>query len=320
MTLAFGGSGGVEGPAIPVGQRLGVFVAKLFAINNLLFLRVLEMCGISAAITTLLHAPMTGSIFALELVFGCKFVYRLLFCSMASSLIAFILSNHLLDGKALFALTPHAVSYHLYEYAIIIIVSVFASIISGLVLPVIFRFIRWCYTSIPSWLQAPIGALICALTALFAYHYLDIEPRHLLGVGEETIVDLFNGDESSLKTLSNWYVLIGIVIVKIILTGFTVIAGGSAGLLIPAVYVGAASSSALFHFLKAMHFLPMIDGLNTLFMVTGIASALICVMDLPIATVVFISELCDVSFVAPCIVAVTISRILSYYYKLALGE
>ena len=320
MTLAFGGSGGVEGPAIPIGQRIGVFVAKLFSVNNLLFLRLLEMCGISAAITTLLHAPMTGSVFALELVFGCKFVYRLLLCSLASSLVAFILSNHLLEGKALFALAPHPISYHMHEYIIVIITSIFVSIVSGLGLRGIFKLIDWCYTPIPNWFRAPMGALICALTAIFAYHYAGIEPRHLLGVGEETIVDLFTGESSTLDILLDWRVLFGIVVIKIFLTGLTISAGGSAGLLIPAVYVGVASSSALYFFLKTMHYLPMIDGLSTLFMVTGIASALICVMDLPIATVIFISEICDVSFTAPCIVAVTISRILSHYCKKALGE
>lgn len=320
MTLAFGGSGGVEGPAIPIGQRVGVFVAKLFSVNNLLFLRVLEMCGISAAITTLLHAPMTGSVFALELVFGCKFVYRLLLCSLASSLIAFILSNHLLEGRALFTLAPHPISYHMHEYVIVIITSIFVSLVSGLGLLGIFKLIHWCYIPIPQWLQAPTGALLCALTAIFAYHYAGIEPRHLLGVGEETIVNLFRGDESPLGILSDWRILIGIVVIKIFLTGLTIAAGGSAGLLIPAVYVGVASSSALYFFLKTMHFLPMINGLHTLFMVTGIASALICVMDLPIATVIFISEICDVSFTAPCIVAVTISRVISYYCKKALEE
>ena len=67
MTLGAGGSGGIEGPSIPVGQYVGTGVAKILEVRDIMWLRVLEMCGISAAITTLLHAPLTGAVFARSL-------------------------------------------------------------------------------------------------------------------------------------------------------------------------------------------------------------------------------------------------------------
>ncbi len=314
MTLGVGGSGGIEGPAIPVGQHIGAGIAKVFKVKDVLWLRVLEMCGISAAITTLLHAPLTGAVFALELVFGCKFVYRLLICSFISSLVAFILSNHILDAQALFNIQSHAVHYTPFEYLMVVVVTVFASIPSGIGLLAIFALIRRVFAHIPTMIHAPIGAFLCAITAIFMYHYYDLNPHHILGVGEETIVGLFETAHHN-EIAHGWQMLVVIVVLKLFLTGFTIISGGSAGLLVPAIFVGSVSSSALFHILTIYNVIPIIDGLQTLFMVTGIASSLICVMDLPIATVLFVGELFDFSFIAPCIIAVAISRMLSQKIK-----
>ena len=55
----------------------------------------------------------------------------------------------------------------------------------------IFALIRRLYSGLPVITHAPVGALVCALVAILMYHYFDISPHHLLGVGEETISTLF---------------------------------------------------------------------------------------------------------------------------------
>lgn len=314
MTLGVGGSGGIEGPAIPVGQHIGSGFAKLYKVKDILWLRILEMCGISAAITTLLHAPLTGAIFSLELVFGCKFVYRILTLSLLSSLVAFILSNHIMDAESLFVLQQHSVHYTPFEYLMVVVVTVFASIPSGIGLLFIFSLIRRLYSGLPVITHAPIGALVCAVVAILMYHFFDISPHHLLGVGEETISGLFEhlGED---VLYSNWIMLTAVVVIKIFLVGFTVVSGGSAGLLVPAMFVGAMSSSALFHLLMSLSWLPVTPGLHALFLVTGVASSLICVLDLPIATVIFVGELFGISYIPPCIIAVAIARSIAAVLK-----
>ena len=140
----------------------------------------------------------------------------------------------------------------------------------------------------------------------------------LLGVGEETIFQLFDGHISD-PALTNWPILIAIVVLKIILTGFTIIAGGSAGLLIPAIFTGALSANALFLILNSLHVLPDYSGLHHLFMVVGVASSLICVLDLPIATVIFVAEIFGVSYIAPAILSITIARVLMRKFRPYLG-
>lgn len=316
MTLGAGGSGGLEGPAIPVGGHIGSFVAKLYSAKDVVWLRILQMCGISAAITTLLHAPLTGAIFALELVFGCKFVYRLLTYSLISSLFAFILSNHLMEAEMLFYIPNHPLKYTPSEYLMVVLVTVFASIPSGVGLILIFHFVRRLFSHVHNFFHAPVGAFLCAVTAIAAWHTFDIHPEHILGVGEETIAMLFSSNPHHIDPiLQYWPMLFFIVILKLFLTAFTIISGGSAGLLIPAVYVGALSSSGLFHIFSSLDLLPVADNLHHLFMISGIASSLICVMDLPIATVIFVGELFGMSFIAPAILAVALSRVISESIK-----
>ena len=130
--------------------------------KDIVWLRILEMCGISAAITTLLHAPLTGAIFSLELVFGCKFVYRLLTISLLSSLIAFILSDYIMAAESLFTLVQHDTSYTLFEYFIVLLSL---SLLAYLVVLACFlsspSFVEF-YTGLPVLAHAPVGALICA--------------------------------------------------------------------------------------------------------------------------------------------------------------
>ena len=76
LTLGTGGSGGLEGPVIPVGESLGAFVAKRFGIQSADDLRAMQMAGIAAAVCTLLNAPFASAIFAAEVVFSSYIVYR----------------------------------------------------------------------------------------------------------------------------------------------------------------------------------------------------------------------------------------------------
>ena len=194
----------------------------------------------------------------------------------------------------------------------VVVVTVFASIPSGIGLVLIFSLIRKGYAYIPPMMRAPFG--VSAVTAISMYHFYDINPHHILGVGEETILELFEHAERDVVHYS-WQILVAIVLLKMVLTGFTIVSGGSAGLLVPAIFVGALSSNALFQLLTVYDLMPITEGLQTLFMVTGIASSLICVMDLPIATVLFVGEIFDFSFIALCIIAVAISRIISQNIK-----
>mgnify|MGYP001421072196 CR=1 FL=1 len=313
MTIGVGGSGGLEGPAIPIGVSFATGVIQRLGINDFVWVRVIQMCGISSAVTTLLHAPLTGCIFASELVFGGRFVYRTLMYSMISSLIAYVLTNHLIAAEPIILVQPHTVNFSFMEYIYVIFVSLMVSVPSGLGLIIVFRWIKEGMSYFPTYLHASFGATMCVLLALILWHFFQIEPTHILGVGEGTIEKLITQQPDVI--LTEWRMLFLIVIVKIILTGFTIVSGGSAGLLIPAVFVGAATSSGLFYFLNEFGLIAMLPGIHDVFVVAGVASSLICIMDLPIATIILMAEIFGMSFAPVAILAVGLSRSVANYYK-----
>lgn len=314
LTIGAGGSGGLEGPGIPIGESFGRGFAKLFKINSVERFRIYQMCGIAAAISTLLHAPLTGCIFACELVFAGHFIYQFIIYSMLASLTAFILSNHLLDHAGLILVhVAHGQAYSINEYLYIILSSCIVSIPSGIGLILVLKIIKKILSQIPVFFHAPLGALVCYATALFLLTYYQIPPESILGVGEETIQNIYNNDLT--PQLNSWHILAIIAITKIVLTSFTIISGGSAGMLIPSILVGAASTASLYHVLISFGLVVPSDSIYSTFVISGIASSLICVMDLPIATIIFIAEAFGRPYLPIALVSVMISRSLSHWIK-----
>ncbi|MEE2769880.1 MAG: chloride channel protein, partial [Pseudomonadota bacterium] len=310
LTIGAGGSGGLEGPAIPIGESFGRGFAKYFKVNSVERFRIFQMCGIAAAISTLLHAPLTGCIFACELVFAGHFIYQFLIFGMIASLTSFILSNHVLNTHGLLLINvSHAQTYSMFEYLYIVLASCFVSIPSGIGLIFVLKWIRKILSYMSSYLHAPFGALMCYIIALYLFNTFHIPPDSILGVGEEFFQDVYNHTLNS--DLNIWYVLALIAIVKIILTSFTIISGGSAGMLIPSIIVGATSTASLYGFLVLYHVIPESESIYSIFIISGIASSLICVMDLPIATIIFITESFGRPYLPIAIVSVIISKYLS---------
>ena len=310
LTIGAGGSGGLEGPGIPIGESIGRGFAKHLKVDSVERFRVFQMCGISAAIATLLHAPLTGCIFACELVFAGHFIYQFIIFGMISSMTAFILSNHVLNSHGLLLIhVTHAQAYSLYEYLYIILASCFVSIPSGIGLLFVLKMTRRILSSLSTYIHAPLGAVICYVTAVYLFQTYNIPVDSILGVGEEFIQDVYNHSLS--VELNVWYILAIIAMAKIVLTSFTIISGGSAGMLIPSILVGATSTASLYGFLVLYHFIPESESIYSIFVISGIASSLICVMDLPIATIIFITEAFGRPYLPIAIVSVILSKFLS---------
>ena len=75
------------------------------------------------------------------------------------------------------------------------------------------------------------------------FHY-GIEPYHILGLGEGTIAQIFEGYGNPLLHVG--WILILLVIAKMLATGLTLVSGGSAGTLVPSIYLGALTGADVF--------------------------------------------------------------------------
>ncbi|MCK4608848.1 MAG: chloride channel protein, partial [Gammaproteobacteria bacterium] len=236
LTVGMGGSGGIEGPVIPIGESLGAGWSRIFRIKNPHDLRVLQMAGIAAAIATLLNAPFTGALFAGEVVFTERLVYRTLLYSMIAAVTAYTLNNHFLHFAPLFSIAKHTHVYAPREYIEVSLVAIICSAPAGLGVNYVLKVLGKFMHLFPTFLRAAIGALCVGGIAMFMWFSLHIGPDNVLGISEGTLKELISGTGPA--WLSVWWILLLLAAAKLFATGFTYAAGGSTGLLIPAMYMG----------------------------------------------------------------------------------
>ena len=122
------------------------------------------------------------------------------------------------------------------EYIQVVLVAIICSGPVGIGLNYIFRFFKNNFNYIPIVGRAALGALGAFAIAVFMWFWLGIEPTHILGMGEDTIEHVLVGGGN--PQLHVWWVLLLVILAKSIATGMTLMTGGSAGLLVPAMVLG----------------------------------------------------------------------------------
>jgi CIC family chloride channel protein len=287
LTVGTGGSGGLEGPAIPIGESMGAGWSKLFRIKQAADLRLFQMAGISAAICALLDMPFMAALFAAEIVYSDKLIYRNFHFSLFASLIVYFFNTHLIAIHPLFQSVTHTFRYTPIEYAEIAMFAVLICAPSGLMVKWLIDSMKVQMDKIPLCYRGLIGILCAFAIAMILWFSLDLSPQHVLGMGESTLVALFENSVDPQLTI--WWILLILMFAKLLTTAFTLSSGGSAGLFIPAMFMGGVSAASLYYLLVQLG-MPLIGGGPSLLMVAGVCSALVSVIGVPLAAIAFAFE------------------------------
>lgn len=312
LTVGTGGSGGLEAPVVPIGECIGAGVAKLLGTRSPDDLRAYMMAGIAAAVATLLDAPFTAALFAAEIVYLDRILYRTLIYSAVGAIVAYSLNNHFLLFEPLFSAPDRSHVYSMVEYSQVALVALLCSAPAGLGVAFVFAWLKRLIQVVPAVAQAFVGAMATGAIALALWFGLGLEPQHVLGVGEKTIEQILLQEGN--PSLQIWWVLGILVVAKTFATGFTLMAGGSAGTLVPAMYLGG-TMGALAHYALIELGLPAGPG-PALFMVAGIASALVAVVEVPLAAIAFVMEVFGAHFGPPAIVACILTYMVAKRLRL----
>lgn len=306
LTLGTGASGGLEGPVVLVGESLGAGVARITRARSEHTLRTCQLAGIAAAVGTLLNAPFAAALFALEVVYGNRIVYRKLAYCLLAGIIAYALNNRFLGFKPIFVAPPHAHTYTLGEYGLTALVAVAVSAPIALLFGLTMKHTRRVVERVSPVLRGAMGALCTVLVAGGLYYGAGMDFRHVLGMGEFTIAQLFSGAPGP---LSQWWYLLLIVGGKLLTTGFTVQSGGSAGMLIPSMVLGGVSGAATAQLLASVTGTGPAD--VTVFVVVGIASALVAVVGVPLAAIALVLEVFGSAYGPPAVLACCVTYVLT---------
>ena len=314
ITIGFGGSAGLEAPIVVTGSAIGSNVARLMHLdykNRTLLIG----CGAAGAIAGIFNSPITGVIFASEVILaglGFASFIPLLIASVCGSLVSLallgddVLFSFVLKDLFVASDTPY---------------FILLGILSGLIAVYYTRFTYFVekkITKIKNFaIRGLIGGLLLAIIIFF------FPP--IYGEGYDTIKLLLNSGESEMifqsffaLDYSNPLVfvlfLFGIILFKPIASALTIESGGSGGIFAPSLFLGGVVG---FIFAFSINYIyPDTISLSN-FTLAGMCGVMSGVLHAPLTAIFLIAEITGgyTLFVPLMIVSAIAFSTISYFEK-----
>ena len=221
LTHLFGGSTGRESAALQMGGSIGYNLGKLFRLKEG-NIKIITMCGMSAAFSALFGTPMTASFMAMEIENVGVMYYSALVPCVVSALVAQGVSVKLGAVGEQFAVTivPNFTPYHALFTGILAILCAVLSVIFCDVLKFTGKTYKKFFPN-PYIRVFAGGCIVVALTFLSGTRYYN-------GAGMDVIEMAIRGEAPNAAFL-----------LKILFTALTLGAGYKGGEIVPALYIGA---------------------------------------------------------------------------------
>ena len=222
LLIGTGASVGREGPIAQIGASVGSSLAQLFSLEPDLR-RVCLASGAAAGIAATFNAPITGTLFAVEIILLDIEIFYISHIIIAS-VVASVLSRFFWGEFPTF----RALSFHLdhyWELSVYLLLGILAGFLS-------ICFVKLIYgtdeclrkLSLPEWVKPGIGGLLLGIIAL--------KIPHVMGVGYETI-NLSLGGYLALD-----FALV-LILAKTVATSLCIGSGMSGGIFAPSLVLGA---------------------------------------------------------------------------------
>jgi CIC family chloride channel protein len=325
VTLGSGGSGGLEASSALIGENLGAWYYRLrsnkatdslevlsggstrpWDAPNPDYLQVAQLCGIAAAVTVLLGAPLAAAFFASEVMYRNRPLLEKLFYSLIAALTAHAISGFITGARPMMfgveniSFPP---STDLRYWVGIVLMGVALAFVGQLYRILNVQLHAWFQQGIRSrFVRLLVGfgmTGVIALAVVYLTRWFGITDRGLelvLGSGESMVLAAFAGQ----VTLS--LALIGLV-AKMVATLATINSGGSAGLLVPSFFLGTMVAAA---------FAQVFQFESTLFIVPALTGSLIAIVNTPFAALIFVVEEFGAEYLLPALVILIITGLLSH--------
>ena len=221
ITHLFGGSTGRESAALQMGGSLGYNLGKLFGLKEG-NIKIITMCGMSAAFSALFGTPMTAAFMAMEIENVGIMYYSALVPCVISALVASGVSERL--GIVPEVFTVNIVpEFSVYHAVFTVILAILCAVLSVLFCSLLKFSGRTYKKLLPNpYIRIFIGGcIVAALTYISGVRYYN-------GAGMDVI-------EMAIKGEAPYFAFL----LKMIFTALTLGAGYKGGEIVPALYIGA---------------------------------------------------------------------------------
>ena len=288
LTIGLGGSVGAEGPIVYTGAAIGSNLGSMFRMSPRV-LMIMVGCGAAAGIAGIFKAPIAGMLFTLEVLMldlTTVSVMPLLVSSVTAATMAYIFTGY--DFEFSF---EQSESFLTGNIPYVILLGMFCCLVSIYFTKVMNMMENMFRHLSKPWLKFIVGATILStLVLLFPPLY---------GEGYGAIIDLLNGDPSSIADSTifyadkgnHWVILlvIGIIILtKCFATSATNGGGGVGGTFAPSLFVGCMAGF-FFAFLLNNAFGMSLSVKN--FALMGMTGVMAGVMHAPLMAIFLTAEL-----------------------------
>lgn len=307
ITVAFGGSVGLEAPIVLTGSALGSNLGRIGRLSKKNMITLVG-CGAAGAIAGVFKAPIAGILFVFEVLMldlTMTTAIPLLISAITSSMISFFF----LGKGVLF-------TYHIYSSFELIKIPgfIFLGIVAAFVSLYFLRstkFIAKKFKPLKVWRKVVVGGLsLGVLIFLFP---------PLFGEGYPALAVLLDSDTNTLFNNTVFYpyrenewmllgILLAIIMLKSIATAVTTSAGGVGGTFAPSLFIGGFTGFFVGRLIN-MSGLLVVDESNFAFV--GMAAVMSGVMHSPLSATFLIAEITGgYDLFAPLMIATTISYIV----------
>jgi H+/Cl- antiporter ClcA len=221
LTHLFGGSTGRESAALQMGGSIGYNLGKFFKLNEG-NIKIMTMCGMSAAFSALFGTPMTAAFMAMEIENVGVMYYSALVPCVISALMAQSIAGRMgvLGEEFSVLIVPHLNFYHAFFTGVLALLCALVSVLFCDVLKVSGKAYKKFFPN--PYLRIFVGGcIVVALTFISGTRYYN-------GAGMDVI-------EMAIRGEAPYYAFI----LKAIFTALTLGAGYKGGEIVPALYIGA---------------------------------------------------------------------------------
>ncbi len=226
LTVVFGGSTGIEVSTVVASATIGSVAQRK---ENIFRQYKIELicAGVAAGVTALFGSPITGILFAFEVI-SKKVTKAFLITNLIAVAIAFGLT-FLLDEKPLFTVT--ITTWHLKAIPYFILLGILAGL-NSVYLTRCVLFFKSQFSRINThYYKILIGSAVLSIS-LFVF-------PQLYGEGYHAIKTVFGNTNEIPLTITLAFTFFGLLILKPIVTSITLASGGDGGVFAPSLFIGA---------------------------------------------------------------------------------
>jgi len=299
LTIGSGGSAGPEAPVVMSGAAIGSNIAQFFSLNDRQRV-VLVGCGAAGALSAIFNAPITGFVFAIEVIIGEWTALNIVPIAVASVFGAQV--SRLLAGNQI-AFTHLQFRIYPFDTLACLGLAVFTAAVSILLTRALRVSSNMSHQiKIPVWLRAAVGGCVVGVIGFFL--------PDVLGEGYHSIQLVVEG------AFSKGLMLVSLLVfAKIIATSFTLGWGGSGGIFAPCLVIGSFTGLMYHRLIEIV--LPGISWVNEGgFALLGMAGLISGILQAPLTGIFLIIEITGgYEVILPLILVSAISTTLCHAFE-----